>query len=535
MESAATEDQSAVIALLTDPATYGAADAAALRLRRFDTHGAVVVLAGERAYKLKRAVRFPFLDYSTAPRRHHACLSELELNRRTAPDLYLAVRPVLRGADGRLRLGEPGAGDAASAADWVVEMRRFAEDALLDTGAQRGTLDLATMLDLADAIAAFHGAAERRPDLGGHDGMARIVAGIVAGLEAAGDRIDRAAVARFADALRQRLSRDAALLDRRRAAGLVRHGHGDLHLRNVCLWQGKPTLFDAIEFDDRIASCDVLYDLAFLLMDLEHRRLRVLANAVFNRYMARAIADGGVDAVEGVALLPLFLGCRAGIRAQVGLAAAEAQLDRAKQEAAEAEARAYLDLALAFLAPPPALLVAIGGRSGTGKSTLAFALAPDLGPAPGALVLRSDALRKALLGRDLFQRLPPEGYGADVTRRVFAALARAAGLALAGGHAAIADAVYLKEAQRAEIAAAARAAGAAFAGIWLDASREHLERRVAARTRDVSDATVSIVRMQMDQEPGRLDWSVIDAGDTPAAVADAARAILAIDSKHIAG
>lgn len=535
MQGVVTEDQAAVVALLTDPATHGAGSAAALRLERFDTHGAVVVLAGERAYKLKRAVRYPFLDYSTAARRHHACVRELELNRRTAPDIYLAVRPVLRAPDGTLSLGGAGGGDAASAVDWVVEMRRFGGDALLDQRARDGRLDAGTMLELADAIAAFHRAAERRPDLGGRDGMARIVGGITAGLEADAGRADPAKVAAFAARTRDLVARHAALLDRRRAGGFVRLGHGDLHLRNVCLWQGRPTLFDAIEFDDRIATCDVLYDLAFLLMDLEHRGLRKLANAVFNHYMARAIADDGIDAVRGVALLPLFLACRAGIRAQVGLAGARAQRDKAKQESAEAEARAYLDLALAFLAPTPPLLIAIGGRSGTGKSTVAFALAPELGSAPGALVLRSDVLRKAIMGKDLFERLPQEGYSPDVTRRVFSGLARAAGLALAGGHAVIADAVYMLEAQRAEIAATARDAGVSFAGIWLDASREFLERRVAARTRDVSDATVAIVRLQMDQQPGKLDWVRVDAAAGPDEVVDAVRRVLAAQAKHTDG
>lgn len=536
----AVADQSAAIALLCDPATHGAKSAAELRLERFDTHGAVVVLAGERAYKLKRAVKFPFLDYSTAPRRHHAVLKELELNRRTAPDLYLAVRPILRTADGGLRLGHAEEGNAAAAVDWVVEMRRFAGDALFDTRARQGALDLATMLDLADAVARFHRDAERRPDLGGGDDMRRIADGIVAGLEAAGDRIDAAKVAALKAGLGARLERDRALIERRRAAGFVRHGHGDLHLGNVCLWQGRPTLFDAIEFDERIAAGDVLYDLGFLIMDLEHRGLRVLANAVLNRYMARAIgpdgsSGGGIEALEGVGLLPLFLACRAGIRAQVGLVGARAQRDAARQAAAEAEARAYLDLALAFLSPAPARLVAIGGRSGTGKSTLAFALAPGLGPAPGALVLRSDALRKAILGHDLFDRLPESGYGADVTRRVFTALAHAAGLAVAAGHAAIADAVYLKEAQRQEIAAVAQAAGVRFTGIWLDATRECLEARVAARTRDVSDATVAIVRMQLQQDPGRLDWARVDAAGAPASVAAAARAVLDQEVKHTGG
>jgi aminoglycoside phosphotransferase family enzyme/predicted kinase len=444
---------------------------------------------------------------------------------------------VLRGSDGRLRLGAQEESEAEAiafeAADWVIEMRRFGEDALLDTQAKLGKLEPATMIELADAIAAFHRTAERRPEFGGHAEFGRIVEGVIAGLAASRDLMEVGKLDRLTAGLRSQLARQAALLDRRRDVGYVRLGHGDLHLRNVCVWQGKPTLFDAIEFDDRIAACDVLYDLGFLLMDLEHRGLRQLANAAFNRYMTRAIADDGIDAVEGVALLPLFLAVRAAIRAEVGLFGARQQPDRAHTEQVFAEARAYVDLALGFLSPAPAPLLAIGGLSGTGKSTLAFALAPDIGPAPGALVLRSDALRKALFGLDLFQRLPKEAYAEDVTRRVFASLAAAAGAAVAGGHAVIADAVYLKESQRREIAAAARAAGVPFTGIWLEASRARLEDRVAARTRDVSDATVSIVHMQMQQDPGRLDWLRLSAEGGPQEVVGAAREVLGL--KHIAG
>ncbi|MCC6466945.1 MAG: AAA family ATPase [Alphaproteobacteria bacterium] len=517
----AAEDQSAQIALLLDPATHGGDGP-----RRIDTHGAIVVLAGDRVLKMKRAVRFPFLDYSTPERRRAACAKELAINRRTAPELYLGVRPILAGPGGRPQLGPRGEGAPQQGAiDWVVEMRRFDDDALLDQRARDGRLDEATMLSLADAVAGFHRAAARRPEHGGRSAMARIVEGIVEGLE--GDAaLDAGKVARFRGASASRLAHDGALLDARRDAGYARHGHGDLHLGNVCLWRGRPTLFDAIEFDDRIASGDVLYDLAFLLMDLAHRGLDRLANAAFNRYLVRAVHDDGVDALAGLGALPLFLACRAGIRAQVSLAAARAQPDAAQAEARRAEARAYLDLALDCLDPPPPRLVAIGGISGTGKSTLAHAIAPALGARPGAVVLRSDVFRKLLSGADLFQRLPQSAYAAAVTEQVFDALARAAEIVLDAGHAAVADAVYLMPAQRDRIAAVAHRRGVAFAGLWLEAPQAELERRVTDRRHDVSDAGAEVVRWQSGLDPGRLDWSRIDAGQAPPAVAAAARSAL---------
>jgi hypothetical protein len=518
----ATENQSPQLALLADPASHGG-----LVPRRIDTHGAIVFLAGDRALKLKRAVRFSFLDYSTAERRRIACAAELAINRRTAPDLYLGVRPVLAVSDGRLALGALGEGAAEEGAvDWVLEMRRFDDDALLDQRAREGRLDEPTVLALADAIAGFHHAAARRPEHGGHAAMTRIVQGVLAGLAEDGAALDPLKLSELGDAMQARLARDRALLDARRDQGYVRHGHGDLHLGNVCLWRGRPTLFDAIEFDDAIACGDLLYDLAFLLMDLGHRRLDRLANAAFNRYMARALAEDGTACLAGLGLLPLFLACRAAIRCRVGLAAARAQPDEALAAAKRAEAATYLALARDSLDPPPPRLVAIGGLSGTGKSTLAHALAPEIGARPGAVVLRSDVLRKALSGCDLFQRLPQSAYAPDFTERVFAAVARGAAVALAAGHAVIADAVYLAPLQRRAIEAAARLAGVPFAGLWLEAPAALLEQRVTERRNDVSDADVAIVRAQAGIDPGPLDWTRLDAGRPPAQIAAEARAAL---------
>src|SRR5262245_60860365 len=277
------DDQGAVIAFLSDPATYGVA-----AVERIETHASVVFLAGDRAYKLKRAIRFSYLDYSTPALREQYCRAELALNRRTAPSLYEAVRPVTREAAG-FAFGGPG-----PVVDWVVVMRRFDQDTLFDRLAERAALTGPLVLDLAGQIARFHAAAEVDADAGGLAGMRETVKINADNLAAAAtDVFDTADVARLTATTDAALARVAETLESRRREGRVRWCHGDLHLRNICLVDGRPTLFDCIEFSRLIACIDVLYDLAFLLMDLHGRGLDQASNAIFNRYLdLRDESDG---------------------------------------------------------------------------------------------------------------------------------------------------------------------------------------------------------------------------------------------------
>ncbi|MGH6912923.1 MAG: AAA family ATPase, partial [Geminicoccales bacterium] len=226
---------------------------------------------------------------------------------------------------------------------------------------------------------------------------------------------------------------------------------------------------------------------------------------------------------EGTALLPLFLSCRAAIRAKVvGFAASSEDQPQARNAALE-EARDYLERALGFLAPPPARLIAIGGVSGTGKSTLAAALAPEIGAAPGAVVLRSDVLRKKLFGKAPEERLDAVAYRKEVTQRVYGTLVARAATLLGAGHAAIVDAVFLRPDERAAVERAASDAGAPFQGLWLSAPAGVLERRIADRRGDASDATPVVLRRQLSADPGPIAWSRLDASGSPEAMLDAAR------------
>ena len=506
-----TSGQVETIALLVDPATHGGA-----AVERVDTHGAIVFIAGERAYKLKRATRFTYLDYSTPARRRAACEAELALNCRTAPAIYESVAAVTRGRDGRLALG--GGGEAV---DWVVVMRRFDRALEFDRLAEAGALDAARIAALAGAVARFHAAEPPVPGFGGAAGIAEVLDENRAEFARQRERLDPAEAAAVDAACRAAFASVAGLLDARAAAGAVKRCHGDLHLGNVVLLDGRPTPLDCVEFSDSIATIDVLFDLAFLLMDLERRATRPLANAALNAYL-----EAAPDEIPGLVALPLFLALRAAIRAHTGAAAAAAQADPARVASLLAASRRHLAAAPGFLATPPTRLVAVGGVSGTGKSTLARALAPGLGGACGALVLRSDAIRKRRAGVAPTDRLPAERYTAAESAAVYAAMFERAAAALAAGRSAVLDAVFLREDERESAAALARRAGARFDGLWLELPRDLAAARIRGRRSDVSDATVGVLDAQLAREAGAVAWPTLDAGRGAEAVAEAARAAL---------
>lgn len=485
-------------------------------VKRLDTHISVVFLDGDRALKVKRAVTLSYLDYSTPALRRRQCEAELELGRSMAPKLYLGLRSVTRERDGSLALdgtGEP--------IEWAVEMRRFEQETLFDRLAAKGALTPLLMRRLADAIAEVHAKSAPRKDRGGSAATRALIEDSDRNLRLGSDILPAAEV----DALLRQslaiLDRLAPELDRRRAEGKVRRCHGDLHLRNICLLDGVPTLFDGIEFSETISVIDVLYDLAFLLMDLGYRGLHEAANLVFNRYLDRSGDLGGIGA------LPLFMSMRAAIRSHVSMAARAQQERTEAAQGLAAEAASYLRLAQELLLPRPAVLVALGGLSGTGKSTLAQSLAAELGPPPGARIARTDVLRKRMLGVAPETRLPAEAYTRAVSERVYAGFREEIRIALAQGHAAIADATFVDPGERPAIEAVATRAGVPFLGFWLEAPAEVLLARVEARRDDASDADAAVLRRQLRYDLGPIGWRRIDVSGGTAEALARLRAVLA--------
>jgi aminoglycoside phosphotransferase family enzyme/cytidylate kinase len=504
-------DQSEVFAFLSDPRAYGLSEA----VKRIDTQGAAVFLAGDDVYKVKRAIRLPFLDFSTLEKRRAACEAEIEVNRENAPSVYLGVAPIVR------RRGSLHIGGAGEVVEWATHMRRFDENATLDRIAERGVLTSELVRKLAQAIHRSH---QRAPRRGGERATRSLAAYLDQNEVVFAARPDLFAPARAAALAREAREALAAvrpLLLARGEQGYVRRCHGDLHLRNIAVIDSEPVLFDAIEFDPDIATGDILYDLAFALMDLWERDLRPAANLLLASYLS--LSEEAQFA--GLAALPLFMSVRAAIRAKVE-AANIAHVSGAEQSRERAAATRYFQFAEAFLRPAPARLIAIGGLSGTGKSALAAALAPEIGRAPGAIVLRSDVERKRLFAVEETTRLPDAAYGEAANRETYAQLARKAGLALRAGQSVVIDAVHAHAREREAAARLAADLEVAFAGLWLDAPLALRLRRVGLRARDASDADARIVAAQTAAPLAENGWSALDAAGVPAAVVAAARARL---------
>ena len=527
------DEQRAVVAFLACAENWPDAPA---RVERHDTHGARVFLAGDRALKIKRAVAYDYMDFSTLEKRRAALEKELAINQPHAPQIYRGLVAITRDADGRLAIG--GSGEAI---EWALAMSRFDQADLLGAIAARGAFDDDLARLTAKAIATYHddAAAVTAPD-----GAARIAATIdhlaASGLpdhqpaqqsgQPQGQQprprlFPAAEVAAWADAARDRLAGVRALLDARARGGAVRRAHGDLHLANIVVLDGEPVLFDAIEFDDDIRTVDRMYDLAFLLMDLDFRGQTAAANTVLQHYLAAPpLNDDDIDALRA---LPLFLSLRAAIRAMTARQRAAASPPGSSRDAAQAEARAYFDRARAYLAPPPPRLIAIGGLSGTGKSTLARALAPEIAPVPGAIVVRTDVERKRLFGAAETDRLLPASYTPGASARVYAATLAKAARILDAGHSAILDAVFADERERDAAAGVAHTAGASFTGLWLEAPPAVLHARVSARTGDASDATAAVVEAQLVSGATAGTWIPVPAADRPAETLARARHALA--------
>lgn len=480
------------------------------RAQRIDTHAARIFLAGDRAWKLKRAVSLGYLDFSSTERRRIALEAELYLNRRTAPDLYLALHPLCRDAGGALSIGGEG-----QVIDWLLEMRRFPDDALLEHVAERGQLGDRLLTGIADKIAALHRGTPPCLDTAGHARIVSVIAGNRTSMERYPAILPSSAVAHLIDRQVEIATRYAGLLEARAARGRIRHGHGDLHLANIAVIDGEAVLFDCLEFDPALATTDVLYDLAFLLMDLWGRGLKGEANRLYNRYL-----DVSPEDEEGCALLPLFLSVRAAIRAH----ALAARGDDAK---IADQARAYLALAKEVLEPASTRLIAIGGLSGTGKSTIARLVGGDVGRAPGARIVRSDVIRKRLAGLAPETPLPPDAYSAQASLEVYAEVERLAGEALDAGQSVIADAVYAERGERLAIAQVAATRNDVFEGIWLEAPPSTLKCRIDARRNDASDADARVAALQQHYDVGELaGWHRVDAQGDPERVAASVRTLV---------
>lgn len=459
------------------------------------THISYVFLAGEYVYKIKKPVRFAFLDACTLARRHQLCLDEVRLNRRLAPDVYLGVVPIVRRDNGSLALGDAAAlADGIGAAvEWAVRMRRLKDATMLDRMVAEGGVSVAQIRAIAARLVAFHRAAAT--DQGWKYGSAasiwRLVRGNVA--ELALDCADLIAPAELAEL--ERFTYGAieprwSLLNRRALCGRVCEGHGDLRCEHVSLGGDTIAIIDCVEFSEGLRYVDVASDVGFLAMDLDRLGARGLSDELVGAYREAA---GDADLAL---LIPLYKFHRALVRAKVeSLTSRDAAIAPDQRAAAREAARRYLALALDLARESRPAMVVVCGLSGSGKSTVARRLADRL----GFQWLRSDEIRKRLAGVAPDERLSNGHAGAGAyspafTRKTYAALLGAAAARLHDGAGVIVDATFAAPAYRAQAREVARCAGRPLLFVECTASHDEIVRRLARRARrvdEISDAGVA--------------------------------------------
>lgn len=489
-----------VIAFLREPASY---PGGVPSVDVIETHAAMVFLAGHEAFKIKKAVTFPYLDFGSPEKRKVACEYELKINQPHAPMIYLDVVTITREANGGLAIN--GSGEPV---EWALHMRRFPDNSLLAHAVGAGGVKTGFLDRLADEIGRYHAVAPVVQDHNAANRMSAIVDELSGAFREATGALPSNEVERFENAAKTALRDCGDLLNERGRQGHVRRCHGDLHLSNIVILDDQPVLFDAIEFNDEIATVDVLYDLAFLLMDLGHLNENDYANRVLNRYLSRT---GNGEHLAGLQAMPLFMACRAGVRAMVAVTLLQQSMVAGQPSEAAVDAGTYLLEAINFLEPQLPRLIAVGGLSGTGKTSVARALAPRIARCPGALHLRTDVERKRMFGVGETTRLPEDAYTREISDQVYGEVIKKATTALQAGHTVIVDAVYLDQDERSAIEQAAANTGTLFTGLWLEADEELLVKRVTERRGDASDATADVVRYQTKRPTGPISWRKINA------------------------
>ena len=419
-----------LLAALNRPDAYPHPVAA---IEHLQTHISHVFLAGDSAYKLKKPVDFGFLDFTSTEKRRRACEDEVRLNRRLAPGIYLGTVSVCRSPSGYRLAATCSATETV--AETAVHMRRLPQTGLLDRLATQGRLDPALMDDIAAQLADFHARSAHGPDLARYGDLQHIRAPAIQNFEQtapyAGRVVSVSQHAALRAATEEFLHSHAELFAARVRARRIVDGHGDLHLRNLCLADGRVVIFDCIEFNPALRCGDALNDMAFLVMDLLHRQLPGHANRFLNEYLERS------HDYTGLPLLDFYLAYRACVRAKISC------FEIAQEPGMASEAARYFALAESCLNAKRGGVLVTCGVSGSGKSTLARTVAREL----DGVMVRSDAVRKHLAGVPLTQRGTAALYTKEMTQRTYAALLEDARAIVASGRWAIVDAVHARRAE----------------------------------------------------------------------------------------
>jgi len=477
----------ALIAALQNPALY---PHPVKDFRVIETHISWVVLTGDYAYKIKKPMNFGFLDFTELSSREHFCNEELRLNKRLTDGLYLDVLPITGSAEA------PQLGGEGEAIEFALKMRQFPQEQMLSTLQANGELTAAHIDQMARQIAEFHLQAPRvavEHPLGTPES---VMAPVEQNFEQIRPFLSDKADLQQLDALqawaRSNFDRLHPLLEARKAQGFIRECHGDIHLGNATVIDGKVVIFDCIEFNEPFRLTDVYADTAFLAMDLEDRGLKCLARRFISQYLELTGDYAGLE------LLNFYKAYRALVRAKVALFSMPADADGVQRATTLRQYRNYANLAESYSAIPSRLLAITHGVSAVGKSHVAMRLVEAL----GAIRLRSDVERKRMFGEQAGEatgELQTGIYSSDASQATYERLHQLAAMILRAGFPVVIDATYLKQPQRAAAAEVASETGVPF--LILDCNAPDaviaswLAQRQADRT-DPSDATLEVIAAQ---------------------------------------
>lgn len=455
------------------------------------THVSQVLLTGNYAYKLKKDVNFGFLDYSSLEKRRHFCQEELRLNQRAAGPIYLEVLPIIQ-SDDNYRLGDVNSERTSdTVVEYAVKMQQFPQETLLSQRFERGELTETLLLQLAEAIARFHLSAETNDYIRRFGTVEKIRQSIDENYEQTVDFIGGPQTQSQFDATKAYtdtfFATQQGLLQQRVDQDKIRACHGDLHLNNICYWQNQLLLFDCIEFNEPFRFVDVMFDIAYIIMDLTVKGRQDLAASFLSHYVEQT-GDW-----EGLQVLPLYVSRQSYVRAKVtSFLLNDPAVSEADKQQATAAAAPYYTLAWTYAQPQTGRLLAMSGLSGSGKSTVARELSRQL----GAIYIRSDAVRKHLAGIPLQQRGDDSLYTPEMSRQTYTRLVSLGSLLAQQGYTVILDAKFDRQATRQLAIAQAQAQALPLTFVHCTAPEATLTQRVQARQGDIADATITVLQEQ---------------------------------------
>lgn len=469
------------------------------------SHIAILFLAGEYAFKLKRAVLLPNIDFSTPAKRRLACVQEMKRSTIYAPHLVLGIRSVRRLPNGRICIG----GKAGEEVDTILVMKRIPDNAILGQILPSPYFDRFEVMDLAEQLAELHMKAKTFRTKWGMEDIQKTILETERVLSCfCPDVFDKHKLNTLMRTSLENLAKNARLITLRQKSGHIRKCHGDLLLCNIAYEEGKFLFFSPIEYSDTLDCIDTLYDLAFLMMDFEARGMRRLTNMFFNHYMAY------MNDIGGYPLLPLYQSMRAATRAAVCVKKSTMLEGEEKQQAIQ-NAKDYFDLAYHFMSSSQPVLIACGGLSGSGKSRIAREIGGLMNPAPGAVILRDDVVKKQINGCGVNEHFDRVFDTPIVEKVVYDVLRQQARTALKSGSCVIVDALFYNEKERVAIEELAKEMNVPFIGLWMDAPLSVRVDRIHARKRNPSNVTKrSELEQQLSLETGDIQWNQVSTDKT---------------------